>query len=623
MNFNNRLFTLINKNVGLTLLVLLAVVALIFVIYIVGSAFSPSLPTISEGQMDLSSWNFETDGVISLNGKWGFCWDHFVADPSQNPPADYVRVPEVWTSYIIDGEKLPGFGYATYTLKLYGLKEKLSLRLDHCATSYQLYIDGQLTAQNGQVGTSAEEAVPYYESKTVIFTPENNETTLTLYISNYVYARGGLWYPVHLGKPDQIDDINRNIMGRRIFIIGSIFSLVILCTYAFLLGIRKDALYYFVLMSLCAVIVVLVYGDYMLVRIVNSFRAAIVLEYVSITLFPMFIALFLESLLQQNMTMMKRIVPMVSTSFFIVTLITPVHIFTHLTLIFETWIIVITAYFVYSIIKSQNPYKLALSLGIIVFAISGVVDFLYQACVITSIGNFSPVGFLLMLLIFGFPLLQHYLSIEEERRRSFERSKNAELALLSAQIKPHFLYNALNAVANVCEKDGMKGSQLILDLAVYLRHKLEFTDLSRKVTLKQELDFVIKYFEIERARFGDKIHLEFQIEAPSDYEIPVLVLQPLVENAVKHGISKKISGGTVWVKAVTEGNSLRIEVRDDGVGIEPETMKALLEEGAAGASIGLLNIHHRLLHMYGRGLEIESMPELGTVVRVMIPGGAK
>lgn len=112
--------------------------------------------------------------------------------------------------------------------------------------------------------------------------------------------------------------------------------------------------------------------------------------------------------------------------------------------------------------------------------------------------------------------------------------------------------------------------------AVFLRKKLEFTDLNRKASLGMELDFVEKYFEIEKARFGDKIKLDLQIDAPLEHEVPILVLQPLVENSVRHGISKKMTGGTVWVRATVLGKNLCVEVQDDGIGIELERRKVLL-----------------------------------------------
>jgi sensor histidine kinase YesM len=198
-----------------------------------------------------------------------------------------------------------------------------------------------------------------------------------------------------------------------------------------------------------------------------------------------------------------------------------------------------------------------------------------------------------------------------------------EMSFLQAQIKPHFLYNALNAIVNICEKDGKRAGRLIVDLAVYLRGSLEFNHLDKKVTIEKELEFIGTYFNIEKARFGQKIQLVKEVESSLECQIPVLILQPLVENAVRHGISKKISGGTVYIRIKQADEGIVFEVQDDGVGIEGKKLAMLLSEDRVDQSVGLLNIHHRLLRLYGRGLDISSQVGYGTCVRLVIPEGRK
>jgi len=135
------------------------------------------------------------------------------------------------------------------------------------------------------------------------------------------------------------------------------------------------------------------------------------------------------------------------------------------------------------------------------------------------------------------------------------------------------------------------------------------------------LEFVDTYFNIEQARYGSKIKLMKDIEIPLDYQIPVLILQPLVENAVRHGISKKQEGGTVNIRVMKLGDSLTIEIEDDGVGIDDEKLAQLLKDERTNQGVGLLNIHNRLLRLYGRGLEISSEAGYGTCIRLMIPKG--
>lgn len=194
-----------------------------------------------------------------------------------------------------------------------------------------------------------------------------------------------------------------------------------------------------------------------------------------------------------------------------------------------------------------------------------------------------------------------------------------EMAFLQAQIKPHFLYNALNAIANVSEKNGQEGSMLILDLAIYLRGSLAFNNLDKMVTIEKELEFVKTYFNIEQARFGEKIQLKFQIEVPYHDQIPVFILQPLVENAVRHGISKKVSGGTVSIKIVPSDQGIKVEVIDDGVGIDDEVIASILHTKGNNTGIGIINIHQRLMTLYNEGLYIESELNKGTRICFTMP----
>jgi sensor histidine kinase YesM len=133
------------------------------------------------------------------------------------------------------------------------------------------------------------------------------------------------------------------------------------------------------------------------------------------------------------------------------------------------------------------------------------------------------------------------------------------------------------------------------------------------------MEFAGTYFNIEQARFGQKIQMAQEIAISLDYRIPVLILQPLVENAVRHGISKKVSGGTVWISIKQIAEGIYIEIKDDGVGIRREKLTMLLSEKRMGEGGGILNIHHRLLRLYGRGLDISSREGCGTCVSVVIP----
>lgn len=204
-------------------------------------------------------------------------------------------------------------------------------------------------------------------------------------------------------------------------------------------------------------------------------------------------------------------------------------------------------------------------------------------------------------------------------KKSVEKAMATEIAFLQAQIKPHFLYNALNTIAAYCETESEKAGELILSLSTYLRGSLSFDNLQETISLAQELDLTQAYAEIEKARFPN-LKIEYNIEADENTTLPPLTIQPLVENAIRHGVCKKKTGGTVRVTIKEEAYGTTILVEDDGVGADVEVLKKSVHQGMRGKHVGLCNIQNRLIRMYGRGLEVESKPGKGTRMTFFIPG---
>jgi two-component system sensor histidine kinase LytS len=202
----------------------------------------------------------------------------------------------------------------------------------------------------------------------------------------------------------------------------------------------------------------------------------------------------------------------------------------------------------------------------------------------------------------------------------------AEIRHLQAQINPHFQFNALNTIAAFCQSDPKRARDLLVDLASYMRKNLA----SEKsfVPLAEELDQVRSYLAIEQARFGDRITVAMEV-APdcADWPIPPLIIQPLVENAVKHGLSGREEGGLVTLSVARADEGLDIRVRDNGVGMVPAQVRRIFSGNGAEApsgGIGVKNCSLRLSRIYGPQcrMHIESTPGQGTEVRMLIPPAA-
>ena len=204
-------------------------------------------------------------------------------------------------------------------------------------------------------------------------------------------------------------------------------------------------------------------------------------------------------------------------------------------------------------------------------------------------------------------------------RKLVEQEKalmQARMDALISQINPHFLFNTLNTVSSLTRFDPDTARRVLLKLANILRRRLKaqvhFTPL------KQELEFIDDYLDIEVVRFGrDKLQIRKEIEPETlDMVVPSMILQPLVENAIRHGIGPKIEGGTITLRAKRGNGRLMIEVVDDGVGIPEQRRSEVFDSG-----IGISNVRERLKVLYGQdfSLKIDSQPGQGTAIRFEIP----
>ncbi len=194
---------------------------------------------------------------------------------------------------------------------------------------------------------------------------------------------------------------------------------------------------------------------------------------------------------------------------------------------------------------------------------------------------------------------------------------SAELSFLQAQIKPHFLYNTLSVIISLCNREPKKAQELLTHLSDYLRGSFRYESKNGLVFLGDELQTVEAYLAIEKARFSDRLEVEYDIDRDNIAYIPILSIQPLVENAVRHGIMKRIEGGTVKLTVKHIDEYIYISVEDDGVGISPEELERLFNS-ENGRGVGLLNIHKRLINLYGKGLEINSIVGKGTRVSMKL-----
>ena len=197
-----------------------------------------------------------------------------------------------------------------------------------------------------------------------------------------------------------------------------------------------------------------------------------------------------------------------------------------------------------------------------------------------------------------------------------ERLARAELSALRAQISPHFTYNALAAVASFIHTRPEEARELLIEFSEFIRYA--FARQRPYVTLADELQYVEKYLRLEQARFGERLRVRVQVDpAVLQAVVPVLSLQPLVENAVRHGVEARPGGGLVSIEGHDLGTDVELRVCDDGAGIDPARAAAALAGRSAG--IGLGNVHGRLQSTYGEGYGLAVENGGGTTVVMTLP----
>lgn len=227
----------------------------------------------------------------------------------------------------------------------------------------------------------------------------------------------------------------------------------------------------------------------------------------------------------------------------------------------------------------------------------------------------------LMPLLLSAALLRVYAYILREQSQALHarriRLAQDRVDISFRQIRPHFLYNTLSSIYYLCDADPQAAQAAIDDLTAYLRCNLESMEQEVEIPLRRELEHVQHYLRLEQMRFGDDLRVEYDIAAV-DFSVPALTIQPLVENAVKHGLMPREGGGTVVIRSRQQKDGYTVTVADDGVGFDPA---ALPQDGHV--HIGIRNVRERLRDVCRGELTIRSAPGKGATAVILIPKNSR
>jgi signal transduction histidine kinase len=638
------------------LIILISTIPLLF-IFNLFSQQHPKYPQAKKGILDLSNWDLKNHGVVGLDGEWEFYWNKLLTYEDFNgvkkiEPDGYLKVPSVWTNYTLNGNDLPGKGYATYRLKVKtnDIDSIKGLKILNQSTAYRLMINDQVIAENGHVGNTKETTIPEYRPQTVSFQNNSKDFEIIVQVSNYVYSRGGIWYSIYFGNDQQIRQLKEIISGKQMFMFGVVMIMSLYYIGIFLLQKRNKSAIYFALLLLIEGIRILVTGEYLIKNLIPSANIfwMVPIEYITMVIGHVVWMLFVFELYPKEMS--HKIVKIisytgVSISMFIV--LTPIYTFTKYLIFYELYIMYIYLYTIFVILKAvlkKRENADLLFLGTILFISVFIIDVLYHWNVIyNQYGtNFEITGYI-------FIFIQSYI-LSAKFSLAFENEEKLSKKLISLdKLKDEFLANTshelrtpLNGIINITESllKGLTGKlnlrqeenlqailassrrlyNLINDILDISSLRLNEVKISPKsLNVRMIVDSVI--FVLEHLKGEKDIVFENLVSEDTplvffDEERLGQVLYNLLGNALKF-----TEEGSIKVSTKFSNNIVTIFVEDTGIGILEENLDnifnyfeqvdASINRKYEGIGIGL-NITKKLIELHGGTINVKSQFGKGT-----------
>jgi diguanylate cyclase (GGDEF)-like protein len=300
-------------------------------------------PLAEKGVLDLMGWDFNRSGIVKLNGEWDFYWQQLLRpeDFVEKMPVrtGFMDLPRPWNGYVVQHRELSGDGYATFRLKIKANESQLlALRLPKMATAYKLWINNQLLASNGKVGTSEKEMVPQYLPQVIIFEPDDRVLQVVIQTSNFMHQRGGIWENIELGTEKQVRALRDRRLALELLLVGCILAVGI--NYMSLCMFQKREKSYLVFGIFCVLLGLraLFIGEMIIFRLFPSinWEIALKIEYLAYYLSLPLVLLFFSLLFPQEFSQkFCRIIYVLGGVFSVLVLITPARIFTSINIIYQ------------------------------------------------------------------------------------------------------------------------------------------------------------------------------------------------------------------------------------------------------------------------------------------------
>ena len=579
-----------------------------------------------QAHADLEGYDLSDSGPVALAGEWEFYWnERIVTEGSDRKIPDlYIDVPSAWTAYEINGQKLQSSGIASYktTISNVSSNEPILVSVNNLPGKCKVFIDGECVFSNrGIPGVTGNTSFYTYANPVEV---DSGEHTLVVEV-DCEYSSGLTALP-QLSTYHEYRHSEINSVAVRYGIIGvvALFAIgtVLMCI------IRKRVGNQLWLLLLCVIFVFRMLISNEGYMVAHAFLGDLNYEFMTSLIFVSTYIIKLCMLMYLNTRLGLKI--------------------KQYTLVFVSMVFLVCAfvpYFVYSQIYVATIYMWLQSAaylvdGFMIYKLSGAVVnrernaiafliiYCVNACAII-IDNFYLNGYIAGEVSFimpvacmsfiGMMIVLHLIeSFSDYKKAQITADLQRELSelnttLMISQIQPHFLYNALNTIKYMTKKDPKTAEHAIVKFSSYLRANMDSLTQKEPIAFTKELEHVKNYIDIEQLRFGDRLKTEYDIQT-ENFTIPPLTIQPIVENAIKHGVNQKPEGGTVKISTKEADDAFIVVISDDGVGYD---VNQILDDGRS--HVGISNIKKRLSTMLDATVEINSVIGEGTQATITIP----
>ncbi|MDP4178191.1 MAG: histidine kinase [Bacillota bacterium] len=628
----NAIKTIMRKTIRIKGLIIIFAFCLVLFILLFNNFSSNKakhIPKISKGILDLTNWSFEKDGNLNLDGEWEFYWNRLLTPDDfknkLNINTSYIKVPGYWNQETSQNGRITGDGYSTYRLIIHSNNDfkDISIKVGAIFSSYKMWIGNKEVLHCGTVGDTSSNSKSSIEALIGSYESENSnckDIQIVIQASNFIGGKGGILNKIYIGTPKQIQTLRENNLTKDNYI-GAI-TLFMGLFYIILFLIRRKEKYSLYLGLLCILIFLrgLFLGELSIYSWFSGYNPEIFfkISFIILSLSLITLLMYYDKMFPFEIhPLLKNIAIIIDMIFNLLALFFSYRLIYWMVYCFEifsflVFIILITVT-VKVIIKKVQGY-MVIVMGVLIMFLSAINDTLCDLHILNGLLSITN-GIFIYLIFQSILLCIKYANTFTTNELLYRK----ELEVLQAEIKPHFIFNVINTIMYFTKKDTDKAYNLLLDLADYLRNHFSFKNTSTLIDLKEEISHLKSYLNLEKARFGDRLKVIFDIPTDISAKIPAFLIQPIVENALKHGILPKEDGGTVKITITQIGKKITIKIEDDGVGMSKERLEGLLDDNIHGYGIGVRNVNKRLKNIFGRPLMVESKEGIGTTFIMEMP----